>query len=851
MPLTDFERYGAAATVRLLSKIVSDDWESSDPLFAGVPCVRALVDALREAFLARAAAFLWWDDTTVDPLCIAVPSDEKRLLRRCLAHSTIEKALGGLRREEPGRCQWIVPGQDVAPFEEFVAAKIPSLYEGRGSPGVGIVCLVDRMIRPPLKQVVPRTDVAAIQHVVAFWAARMVHRRALLHWVCDQCMRNPGSADHDTSIESLRTLTRTLRRTLSVSDIVAVAEAIDALERTALTAAVLSEPQRTRGEAGAQRQRSPAVSQFGALPPVLLEVLKDWRCCAPPRWPPACDGCAASAAPKDLAEWAAWRNCTPGEIAKHRPQAKQIAARLLSFLPARARQAVQPALNLLPHGLQCFVLGRDADPWVTERMAFWGSDGPSNEELANAVRSLARVVHFVMGGMPLDDDTIQAMIWLLCEYAHHALGVPEAIDLRAHLGQAARGEPTLHMLRSFYRDHFFHTLEVCFLGHFLLELRIQPDKPLWHFVAESMGLSSAEDGSHRHILRLWYVAALLHDVGYGIDVLESVRKLLVFFKNTPPLNGLLDRLGTDLVQLSKDLEAAGLALYTAADRPGEDHGVIAAWHLEKLLERAAQKDARLDRQDYWPAIRAIAMHNSRKHTVRFSEDPLAFLLVLADTLQEWNRPRLGTGSAPSYILWRLLDQGARNEHLTGPLDAVRLSVLPLPGNGAFRLEHYARPLRFTLTFNDEIHSDAGVFNLWLDASCNLQRLDFAGLPAKFDVEIEYRTPLFLRESGAVREEQFYCLRDAARETHMTFLQRWFPEQKRRDAMTNGAVTWVVEDAPEASQRTETLTLHLRKLSETKPFGGAIEDFRRLLTKWKRFNEDREFAGDYAAPETVQ
>jgi len=556
-------------------------------------------------------------------------------------------------------------------------------------------------------------------------------------------------------------------------------------------------------------------------------------------------------APPDLVTWAVWRNIGPDAVRDQRQAIVHSLSSLLDQLMVRARKAVEPKVNLLPRGLHAFVLSRGTDPFVARRVPFWESAGPTDDELATALMSVARVVHHVLAGLPIDDKTIQGMVWLLCEYGHHALGVPQQIDLRAHLLQAARGEPALHVLKSFYRDHFFHALEVCFLGHFLLELQISPRQPLWRLVAQKLKLQGTTQENHQTVLRLWYVASLLHDVGYGIDVLKGLQSLLRFFGHTEPLRDLSESLSADLTQLSKDLEEAGLADYTAADKPGEDHGVIAAWHLETLLQAVGKDDKTVICRDYWPAIRAIAKHNSRKHDVAFSEDPLAFLLILCDTIQEWNRPRFSFATSPVQILSRLMDQRATGEQWANPLNAVSLNVNRSTARGPFKVARTGL-LRFTLTFNDLIRWNAGVFTLWLDASCNLQRLKFDGLPRKFKIEIEYKTPLFQESSGALPEQQFHRLRDAANETHMTFLDRWFPQapRPRRRGNTNGAVTWVPGQVGGTATQMESLTLHLRKLAKMKPITSSIEEFRKRLAKWKRFNEDREFGGDYGAPETV-
>jgi hypothetical protein len=342
-------------------------------------------------------------------------------------------------------------------------------------------------------------------------------------------------------------------------------------------------------------------------------------------------------------------------------------------------------------------------------------------------------------------------------------------------------------------------------------------------------------------------------VRYSIDVLKGVQSLLHFFGHTPVFQDLSTRLSSDLEQLSNDLDAAGLDNYNAADKPGEDHGVIAAWHLEKLLEKAAKDDKSklLVACDYLPAIEAIAKHNSRKHKVAFDDSPLAFLLILCDTLQEWNRPRLDFATSPTQILSRMVDPGGGQDRWDGLLDKVSVEVQrDRRSPGQFKING-GGTLSFKLKFNDHIRWNAGVFNLWLDASCNLQRLDFKGLPKPFNVRISYETPLFYKAAGSPAEEQFYRLRDATHETHMTFLDRWFPhEPKKGGGVTNGAVTWQPGKSSGVVPAMETLTLDLKELSKMKPISGGMDDFRARLTKWKRYNEDREFGGDYGVPETV-
>jgi len=65
-----------------------------------------------------------------------------------------------------------------------------------------------------------------------------------------------------------------------------------------------------------------------------------------------------------------------------------------------------------------------------------------------------------------------------------------------------------------------------------LELEIEDGKRLWEKVSSEMGFTQ---DVHKKVLRLWYLVALLHDVGYGIDALKGIRDLMNFFENARPL----------------------------------------------------------------------------------------------------------------------------------------------------------------------------------------------------------------------------------------------------------------------------------------------------------------------------
>jgi hypothetical protein len=145
-----------------------------------------------------------------------------------------------------------------------------------------------------------------------------------------------------------------------------------------------------------------------------------------------------------------------------------------------------------------------------------------------------------------------------------------------------------------------------------------------------------------------------------------------------------------------------------------------------------------------------------------------------------------------------------------------------------------------------INKDGNIFGVWLDATLNFQRLDFTGLP--LDITVTYVTPLFKRHQSDEGQSQYHRLRDAAYETHMSFLEEWFPTRcenlEKGATLTNRAITYRRLHRDNAEK--EELTLDLRALSGKALMTKGMDSFWQCLQQWKRFNEDRDFPGDYVS-----
>lgn len=172
----------------------------------------------------------------------------------------------------------------------------------------------------------------------------------------------------------------------------------------------------------------------------------------------------------------------------------------------------------------------------------------------------------------------------------------------------------------FYRDHLVHAIRVMLLAEWL---------------AKKFGLDDDQ-------LNACAFAGLQHDVGlplsYSKDVMESIHQTLGYIYHNKlqfePRSLIFNFAGKELLRVAKD-EGEGKHLQSLLDASPPNHGVLGALELLKECEVLDQSpdDSTLS------ICRAVALHDSEvKLDIQWSQDKIAFILVLADELQEWGRP---------------------------------------------------------------------------------------------------------------------------------------------------------------------------------------------------------------------
>jgi CheY-like chemotaxis protein len=249
----------------------------------------------------------------------------------------------------------------------------------------------------------------------------------------------------------------------------------------------------------------------------------------------------------------------------------------------------------------------------------------------------------------------EAQLYIISEYAYREIGVHRELRIFERLRQQLSYELPLYAAGNFYRDHLYHVIDVCLLGELLLRSMLpgQHAGKKSNLLADRFKLETAAG-----FLQNWYVAALCHDLGYVIEHSEKFFKPIVDNQGQV-LSGFSHMLKKGLEQGGKELKKVIKAIVKSGDFviPRDlaeqlaktsspiDHGA-AAW----LDLRQRLKEINGDMKSLAPALTAIASHNLSGREIRVQKEPLTFLLMLCDHIQEWGRPRIGVPSLAYSIM---------------------------------------------------------------------------------------------------------------------------------------------------------------------------------------------------------
>jgi len=228
-------------------------------------------------------------------------------------------------------------------------------------------------------------------------------------------------------------------------------------------------------------------------------------------------------------------------------------------------------------------------------------------------------------------------------------------------------EPVL-LLNPRYRDHFLHQLHVFLTGCFIID-KMYKDR----------AVSAFEQKFGNRIEDMWLLASTYHDYNYNIQNYNDW--IATFFRNTLFLDENPSRLRLDECYVkegymfkTKELcdafnlgvDRTTLLFFYEKIINEKNHGLLGALSLLKLI--ASKRPRKIKKASLMNAAKAIALHDEEiwKHfsgrvdsqadldeplkkllsdfskkklleNLKFKDDPLSFLLIFCDTIQEWGR----------------------------------------------------------------------------------------------------------------------------------------------------------------------------------------------------------------------
>lgn len=364
---------------------------------------------------------------------------------------------------------------------------------------------------------------------------------------------------------------------------------------------------------------------------------------------------------------------------------------------------------------------------------------------------------------------VDASFYLLAEYAHRVEELPLNIPLYGILtGHIWANEAILYTIQDNYRDHHHHVWNVCLLGMVLLEAglvtRLDPD---WEKDAKLA----------RRRRRNWLLTGLLHDIGYGLNLNLHMLEHLKFLKISPCLGQFLKGLKEQHEESARELSAELDKWINFGNLQGTlDHGVVSALHL-LFLDRAPQRPgepilpAQAWQQDIEEAFVAMGKHSLDGVTISPKDSPLAFLLLLCDHLQEWDRPHIDAIHLRRSVSVSLHRPGQTTAFGKTILQCLKTNLRWIADRA---LLSHAQPLQLKLYYKDAGQEGFQPAVIWCQNTYEYQRIDFAQWPADLEIDLEVIHPLSRELSKGLRLWEMDLFEDFARSNQECLgLWAWF------------------------------------------------------------------------------
>lgn len=241
------------------------------------------------------------------------------------------------------------------------------------------------------------------------------------------------------------------------------------------------------------------------------------------------------------------------------------------------------------------------------------------------------------------------------------------------INKLMKSELAIKKINKSHRDHVVHSAYVFLLGIYLFEKDSDIKNAFYNHYEQPNDIEN-------RFMFMWNIISTFHDIAYAFQsfskemnsYISEINKGTInnnisfglYFKNLVILNNdknsfeILKELQEKRIGKSIDLEGY---FEKELENGIIDHGILSSLILLKITDNLyeQQVDWPIDFfNEVFPEIAlSIALHNikweklsEKSPIITLNDFPLCYLLILADTLQEWDRPAIARPSIPSTAL---------------------------------------------------------------------------------------------------------------------------------------------------------------------------------------------------------
>ncbi len=240
------------------------------------------------------------------------------------------------------------------------------------------------------------------------------------------------------------------------------------------------------------------------------------------------------------------------------------------------------------------------------------------------------------------DSSFNEFIKSISAYAYDEIGLEHIFKIEEKLRNLLECELFLSITKKRHRDHLLHACRIARLGEMILKEKIVYNGITFTLLDISRELYKMNPNiikefesyeleiNNENLLRIWYVGALFHDIGFIYEAFKETAKNIEFLWNIKEFK----KLHLDVQSAINEFESNfGSGQQTSFKTINSfDHAKTGCCIISNMLG---------DNSLICSMAAIMAECHTTSNILYFSEDPLSFLLVLLDEIQEWERPAAG------------------------------------------------------------------------------------------------------------------------------------------------------------------------------------------------------------------